>query len=88
MTDRPPPPGQPLRAFLDGLPDDRRLVLANHLGAGLFNARHAAECVTHPGTRHRETVPQLLTYLSTAVRELEAARAMVTDEMEGGQVTD
>ena len=83
MTDRPPPPGQPLRAFLDGLPDDRRLALADRVGAGLFNARHAAECVTEPGARHRETVPQLLVYLSTAIRELEAARAIVRAEMEG-----
>jgi hypothetical protein len=88
MTDRPPPPGQPLQAFLDDLSYDRRLALSSHLGAGLFNARHAAECVTHPGARHRGTVPQLLTYLSTAIRELEAARAVVTEQMEGGQVTD
>ena len=68
MTDRAPPPGQPLLAFLAALPRDRRLALANHVGSGLFNARHAAECLTDPGARHRETTAQLLVYLSEAIR--------------------
>ncbi len=83
MTDRPPPPGQPRGPFLAGLPEDRHRALANHLGAGLFNARHAAECLTEAGTRHRQTTAQLLAYLSQATRELEAARAIVVEDMEG-----
>jgi hypothetical protein len=43
--------------------------------------------VTDPGTRRHERVPQLLVYLSTAIRELEAARSIVTGQMEGGEVT-
>jgi hypothetical protein len=86
MTDH-TPPGPPLEPFLDGLSEAPRLELLNHLGAGVFNARNAAQCVSEPGTRHHQTVPQLLVYLSTAIRELEAARAIVTGQMEGGEVT-
>jgi len=80
----PTPPGQPLEPFLDGLPPSRLRSLLDHAGAGLFNARNAVQCVTGPGTRHHQTVPQFLVYLATAIRELDAARAIVTGQMEGG----
>ena len=86
MTDHPRVPGWPLVQFLAGLPEGRQRALLDHVGGGLFNARHAAQCVTDPGTRRHETVPQLLTYLSTAIRELEAARAIVAAAAEGGEV--
>jgi len=60
-----------------------RLALLDHVGAGLFNVRNAAECLTEAGTARHETSLQLATYLSTAIRELEAARAIVAAEMEG-----
>jgi len=82
MTVGPTPPGAPLQAFLVGLSLDRLAALLDHAGAGVFNARHAAQCVTEAGTGHHETTLQLLTYLSTAIRELEAARAIVTDQIE------
>ena len=82
MTDRPTPPGAPLRAFLDGLDPAYLAGLLDHAGAGVFNARHAAQCVTEAGTSHHETALQLLTYLSTAIRELEAARAIVLGGLE------
>ena len=84
MTDRPPPPGPPLGPFLDGLPDPRLRALLGHVGAGLFNARHAAQCVTEPGSPRHETVLQLATYISEAIRELEQAREIVRAELEGG----
>jgi hypothetical protein len=87
MTALSRPPGQPLQPFLNGLPADRLRSLLDHAGGGLFNARHAAQCVTEAGTRHHQTVPQLLVYLATAIRELDAARAIVTGQMEGGEVT-
>ena len=52
------------------------LELANAVGAGLFNARLAAQCLTDPD-RHTQDVAQLLSYLSGAIRELEAARDLV-----------
>jgi hypothetical protein len=85
MTDRPRMPGRPLSGLLERLSDEPRLALLNAVGAGLFNARHAAECATDPGRRHCETDLQLLTYLSTAMRELEAARAIVAAAAEGGE---
>ena len=60
-----------------------RLALLDHVGAGLFNVRNAAECLTEAGTARHETALQLLTYLSTAVRELEAARSIVRAQLEG-----
>ena len=87
MTSTPTPPGQPLRPWLDDLPEPRRRALLDHAGGGVFNARQAAQCLTEPGTPHHETTAQLLVYLSEAVRELEAARAIVREQLEGGEVT-
>ena len=78
-----PPPGQPLPAFLAQLPPQTHLALANRVGAGIHAARHASQCLTAAGTPHHETVPQFLAYLSTAVRELEAARQIIITEIEG-----
>ena len=83
MTSTPTPPGQPLRPWLDDLAEPRRRALLDHAGAAVFNARHAAQCLTEAGTPHHETTAQLLVYLSEAVRELEAARAIVREQMEG-----
>ncbi len=83
MTEPRTPPGRPLRPWLDDLPEARHHVLLDHAGAGVFNARHAAQCLTEAGTPHHETTLQLQVYLSEAVRELEAARAIVREQMEG-----
>ena len=85
MSDPPPGPGRPLGPFFDGLPEAARIALLNRVGAGLFNSRHAAECLTDPDIRHRETATQFLAYLSAAVHELEAARAIVAAELKGGR---
>ncbi len=87
MTDHATPPGQALQPWLAGLAEPRRRALLDHAGAGVFNARHAAQCLTEAGTPHHETTAQLLAYLSEAVRELEAARAIVREQLEGGEVT-
>ena len=87
MTDHATPPGRPLQPWLDALPEPRRRALLDHAGAGVFNARHTAQCLTEAGTPHHETTAQLLVYLSEAVRELEAARAIVREQLEGGEVT-
>ena len=76
------PPGPPIAALLASLPEAEHLRLANHVGAGLFNGRHAAQCLTDAGTRHHATVPQLLAYLTTAIRELDAARALIREHAE------
>ena len=83
MTSTPTPPGQPLRPWLEGLAEPRRRALLDHAGAGVFNARHDAQCLTEAGTPHHETTVQLAAYLSEAVRELEAARAIVREQLEG-----
>jgi hypothetical protein len=62
--------------FLAQLDEVERLELLNAIGAGLHNARLAAQCTTDPGPRS-EMVVQLLAYLSGAIDELEAARAIV-----------
>jgi len=83
MTEPRTPPGRPLRPWLAGLPEPRSRALLDHAGAGVFNARHAAQCLTEAGTPHHETAAQLAVYLSEAVRELEAARAIVRAQLEG-----
>ncbi len=82
MTSTPTPPGRPLQPWLEGLAEPRRRALLDHAGGAVFNARHAAQCLTEAGTPHHETTAQLLVYLSEAVRELEAARAIVREQLE------
>ena len=62
--------------FVQQLPESEHTALANHVGAGLHAARLAAQCFTDP-TPQAESVAQLLSYLSRAIRALEAARAAV-----------
>ena len=62
--------------LLTQLDERENLTLANAIGAGLHNARLAAQCLTDPD-RHSEDVLQLLAYLTGAVTELEAARELV-----------
>ncbi len=62
--------------LLAQLDEAEHLALANAIGAGLHNARMAAQCLTDQG-RHAEDVVQLLAYLSGAVRQLETARGIV-----------
>ena len=68
----------PLRVqdLLAQLPGPEHLRLGNAIGAGLFNARMAAQCLTEPDPQHQDVL-QLLTYLSTAIRELSAARDLI-----------
>ncbi len=62
-----------LNELVDQLSDVDHRTLGNAVGAGLMNARHAAQCLTDP-TPQSEDVVQMLTYLSTAIRELALAR--------------
>jgi len=48
----------------------------------VFNALHAGRCVTESGTPGHATAIQLVTHISSAIRALEAARAIVVDRME------
>ena len=84
MTDQPKLPGRPLADLLARLPDGRRLALSAHVGPGLLNAHRAAAAVMGEGERGREG----LTDLSTAIRELEAVRAIVAAAAEGGEVVE
>lgn len=65
-----------VRDFLDQLPEAEHLAIADAIGAGLFNARHAAQCLTDPGPQ-TENVVQLLAYIATALEALESAREIV-----------
>jgi len=56
--------------------DAEHLLLANAIGAGLDNARLAAQTLTDPD-HQSEDVLQLLSYLTGAITELEAARDLV-----------
>ena len=65
-----------VRTLLAQLPEEDHTALLNHVGAGLHDARLAAQCVIEPGP-HAEDVAQLLAYLSRAIRQLEDARDVV-----------
>ena len=67
----------PVADFLGQLSEDEHRDLVNAVGAGLHDARLAAQCLTDPGQRHSGHVAQLLAYLSGAIRQLEEAREMV-----------
>ena len=68
-----------VRDLVAQLPEQEQLALANAVGAGLFNARMGAKCLTDPGPQH-ENVLQLLTYLTTAINELQKARAIIQQQ--------
>lgn len=77
MTER-PIPKQILKVseLVEQIPEAEHLRLGNAVGAGLFNARMAAMCLSEAGPQH-ENILQMLTYLSTAIRELQLARSQV-----------
>jgi hypothetical protein len=62
--------------FLAQLPEAEHLALGNAIGAGLHDARLAAQCLTDP-SRQAENVAQLLAYLNGAITRLSAAREIV-----------
>ena len=62
--------------FLAQLPESEHLALGNAIGAGLHDARLAAQCLTDPGPQ-AENVAQLLAYLNGAIQRLSAAREVV-----------
>lgn len=65
-----------VRDLVAQLPEHEHLDLGNAVGAGLFNARMGAKCLTDPGPQH-ENVLQMLTYLTTAINELQKAREII-----------
>jgi hypothetical protein len=65
-----------VRDLVAQLPEAEHLELGNATGAGLFNARMAAKCLTDPDPQH-ENVLQMLTYLTTAITELARARDLI-----------
>jgi hypothetical protein len=65
-----------VRDLVAQMPEQEHLDLGNAVGGGLFNARMAAKCLTDPGPQN-ENVLQMLTYLTTAIRELSKAREMI-----------
>jgi hypothetical protein len=62
--------------LLAELPESDHVALVNHLGAGLHDARLAAQCVTDPDP-HSENVVQLLAYIGRSISRLEEARAII-----------
>jgi len=62
--------------LLAQIDEPEHLLLANSIGAGLHNARLAAQTLTDPD-HQSEDVLQLLSYLTGAITELEAARDLV-----------
>jgi hypothetical protein len=62
--------------FLAQLPEAEHLALGNAIGAGLHDARLAAQCLTDPGPQ-AENVAQFLAYLNGAITWLSAAREVV-----------
>jgi hypothetical protein len=60
-----------------GLPLEECATLANALGAGLHDARMAAQCLTDPEDHASRNVVQLAAYLTQAIESLETARSIV-----------
>ena len=58
------------------LPEAERTDLYDAIGAGIHDARMAAEWLTESGPQ-TQNVAQFLTYLSLGIRELKAARGVV-----------
>jgi hypothetical protein len=52
-----------VRDLVAQLPEQEHLDLGNSVGAGLFNARMAAKCLTDPGPQN-ENVLQMMAYLN------------------------
>lgn len=63
--------------FLAQLDEAEHKHLAELIGAGLHDARMAAQCLTDPGPQS-ETVTQLLAYLTRAIAQLQQARELVS----------
>ena len=59
--------------FLRQLPEPEHLKLANSVGSGLRDARMAAQCLTEP---------QMLAYLTRAIKELASARELIAGRLE------
>jgi len=62
--------------LLAQLDEAEHLLLANAVGAGLFNARLAAQTLTDPDHQSQDVL-QLPAYLTFAITELKAARNLV-----------
>ena len=58
------------------LPEQEHLDLGNAVGAGLFNARMAAKCLTDPDPQH-ENILQVMAYLTNAITALSKAREII-----------
>ena len=58
------------------LSDEEQTALYNAIGAGIHDARKAAEYFTDPGAQAQDVV-QLLACLSRGIRHLEEAHAVV-----------
>jgi hypothetical protein len=65
-----------VRDLVAQLPEQEHLDLGNSVGAGLFNARMAAKCLTDPDSQH-ENILQMMTYLTAAINELQKARDII-----------
>ena len=65
-----------VRDLVAQLPEQEHLDLGNSVGAGLFNARMAARCLTDPEPQN-ENILQMMTYLTTAIHELSKAREII-----------
>ncbi|MCC7106259.1 MAG: hypothetical protein IT307_14050 [Chloroflexi bacterium] len=69
------------RDLVARMPEQEHLRLANAIGAGLHDARVAAECLTDPRPRAEEVL-ELQFYLSRAIRHLELARQLLQRALE------
>jgi hypothetical protein len=77
MTERPGPKRvMRVRDLVAQLPEEEHLDLGNAVGAGVFNARMAAKCLTDPGPNN-DNVLQMMAYLTTAITELHKARDII-----------
>jgi hypothetical protein len=76
---------QAVAQLLAQLTEGEHLQLAKAFGTGVHASVLAAECLTVPRGRHTEPVAQLLAYLTQAIEELDATRAIVRAHGESGK---
>jgi hypothetical protein len=77
VTEQPEPrPILSIKALSDQMSPEERLALGKAIADGLSNARLAAMCLTDPDPQG-DKVLEMLTYLTTAIRELSNARELI-----------
>lgn len=75
---------EPVEAFLARLPDDDYVTLTDQLGKAVLYAIQAAACLSRTGRHRAATIFQLLAFLTSAQRELQATEELLRERLLAG----